>query len=378
MATTNPYRLMDLLPGARNVMAYGAVQAREEVLITTDTLTSPLVTQALAVAATERGARPSIITKELAGLHWRQGIEPQLNYRLAVYAADVEIEVLPMEAQAYPRLQETAMIEHGCRKVAVFGFSEADLASPFALFPYNVMHLLTRKIYDQWTKGAQTPGNPRKTIRVTAENGTDLTVIYDPRYVIHTGFLFPRPRPGQWNAFAGATVGIELFQETRGTVVFDGLHGEEEYKALPPVGSDVVYPLSEPVRWVFDGKYASIEGGREAEVMRRIVERAGTRHATILCEIALGVNPKAPVASHPTRHAGVTHYAIGSTRGRTPTPDLEDAPVHTHGHILRTTVEVDGAPTIIAGRLQVLDDPEVRAAAAQHGDPDELLEEVAI
>lgn len=372
---TNPFRLMDLLPGARNVMAYGSVGSGEQVLITTDTLTPALVSQALAVAATERGAVPTVVTKELAGLHWRRGIEPPPNYRLAVYAADVEIEVLPMEAQAYPRLQETAMIEHGGRKVVVFGFSEADLASPFALFPYGVMHLMARKVYDQWTRGARVPGDPRKTMRVTAANGTHLTAVYDPRYVIHTGYLFPSLRPGQWNAFAGATVGIELFHEARGVIVFDGLHGEEEYKALPPAGTDVAYPLSEPVRWVFEGKYATIEGGREAEVMRRIVARAGTKAATILCEIAVGVNPKAPLGTHPTRHAGVTHYAIGSTRGRTPTPDLEDAPVHTHGHILQATVEVDGEVTVDAGRLRVLDDPEVREAAALHGDPDEILEE---
>jgi hypothetical protein len=366
---------MDLLPGARNVMAYGAAGRGDEVLITTDTLTPPLVAQALVVAATEVGARPVVVVKELAGLHWRRGVEPPRTYRQAVYQADLEIEVLPMEAQAYPRLQETAMIEHGSRKVCMFAFSEADLASPFALFPYDVMHLMTRKIFDQWTRGALTPGTPRKTIRVTAANGTDLTATYDPRYVVHTGFLFPRLRPGQWNAFAGATVGIELFDDARGVIAFDGLHGEEEYKALPPVGSDVVFPLSEPVRWVFDGKYARIEGGREAAVMRRIVERAGTKHATILCEIALGINPKAPLASHPTRHAGVTHYAIGSTRGRTPTPDLEDAPVHTHGHIYKATVEVDGEPCIVDGRLLALDDAAIRAAAAVHGDPDEILEE---
>lgn len=373
---TNPYRLMDLLPGARNVMVYGAIRAREEVLITTDTLTPPLLTKALAIAATEHNARPTVVTKELAGLHWRRGIEPPANYRQAVYRADLEIEVLPMEAQAYPRLQETAMVEHSNRKVCMFAISEDDLASSWTQFPYEVMHLITRKLYDLWTKDATTPGQGTKQIRVTATNGTELVAKYDPHYVIHNGFLFPELRTGMWNAFAGATVGIELFGETQGVVNFDGLHGEEEYKALPPVGSDVVAPLSEPVRWVFDGKYATIQGGKEADVMRRIVERAGTKAATILCEIAVGVNPKAPIISHPTRRAGVTHYAIGSTRGRTPTPEMEDAPVHTHGHIHQATLEIDGEPCVVDGRLLALDDPDVRAAAARYGDPEELLNEV--
>lgn len=71
--------------------------------------------------------------KELAGLRWRRGVEPLFNYRCAVYAAAVEIAVLPMEARVYPRLQETAMIEHGCGKVVVFGFSDSDFAFCFAL-----------------------------------------------------------------------------------------------------------------------------------------------------------------------------------------------------------------------------------------------------
>lgn len=113
----------------------------------------------------------------------------------------------------------------------------------------------------------------------------------------------------------------------------------------------------------------------EADVMKRIVA-AGGPFATVLCEIALGVNPKAPITRHPTRHAGVTHYAIGSTAGRAPTPDKEYAPVHTHGHLLSGSLYIDGEPCIEKGRLLALDDPEVRKFAEQFGDPDELLKEV--
>ncbi len=373
----NTLRILDLMPMARNVMVHGAVREGETVTILTDTLIPDVVAEAVLAAVVEAGARPAVFTTEPPGLRWREGYEPAAPLRAAVYGSDVVIQLKSVEAQTYPRLQETSCIEHGVRWVKVPAATMPEvLASPYARFPYDVMALMTQKIFEQWTWGARTPGPARKTIRVTAENGTDLTATYDPRYVVNTGFLPAPLRAGQWNQLCGATVGIELFYDANGVVVLDGLHGEEEYKALPPVGSDVVYPLSQPIRWIFEGKYATIEGGPEAEIMRRIVDRAGTQAARALCEIALGVNPKAPLGSIPTRHAGVTHYAIGSTRGRTPTPELEDAPVHTHGHIHMATVEVDGEPTIERGRLLVLDDPEVRATAAKHGDPEKIFGEV--
>jgi len=373
----NPLRILDFMPMARNAVIHGAVRPGEVVTILTDTLIPEEITEAVLAALVEVGARPMVVTAEPPGLRWREGYEPPAPLRAAVYGADVVIQLKSVEAQTYPRLQETSCIEHGVRWVKVPAANQPEvIASAYVRFPYDVMQLMTQKIFDHWTRGARVPGPASKTIRVTAANGTDLTATYDPRYVVNTGFVPCPLRPGMWNQVCGATIGIELFTRADGVVVLDALHGEEEYKALPPIGSDVVYPLSQPIRWIFEGRYATIEGGPEAEVIRRIVDRAGTKAARALCEIALGVNPKAPLGSLPTRHAGVTHYAVGSTRGRTPTPELEDAPVHTHGHVYHATVEVDGEPTIENGRLLLLDDPEIRAAAARHGDPDEILAEV--
>jgi hypothetical protein len=372
----NAFHIVDIMPGVRNVIDYAHVQRGEQVVVSTDTLTDPMIAQALFIAAEERGAEVTLTVTRPGGLSWREGVDAPRPYRNAVYAADVWIEVVPFEGQHFPRLQETAMVEHGVRKVVLFGITAEDLASEWTRFPWGLMQFMTRRIYDIWTRGATGPSPKHKTMRVTAANGTDLTVRYDPRYVIHNGFIAERLLRGQWCPLAGATVGIELFADANGRVTFDGLHGEEEYKALPPVGSDVVYPLSEPVHWFFRDRRASIEGGAEAEVMKRIVAKGGP-FATILCEIALGVNPKAPLLTHPTRHAGVTHFAIGSTAGRAPTPEKEYAPVHTHGHVLRASLDVDGERVIDHGRLLALDDPEVRTVAARYGDPDRLLKEIA-
>lgn len=371
----NPYRLLDLLPAARNMMDYVQLQRGEHVSVFADTLISPLVVQAVLAAVEDRGGIPAIVTTQPGGLSWRQGAEPPRAYKTAMYGSDVVIQLKSVEAQIYPRVQETAMIEHDVRMLRVpLGSSIEALTEEWALFPFEVMQLMTRKIYDQWTAGAMTPGETSKTIHVQADNGTDLTATYDPRYVIHTGFFLPHLMPGQWNQFCGATVGIELFKDANGVVVFDGLHGEEEYKMLPPIGSDVVHPMSEPVSWTFEGRRCRIDGGYEADLIRDLVA-AGGEYADILCEIALGVNPKAPLATMPTRRSGVTHYAVGSTAGRTPTPEMESAPVHTHGHLLKASLWIDDEPCIENGRLLVLDDPEVREVAAKYGDPDQLLKE---
>ena len=372
---SNKFHILDIMPGARAVMDFAVVRSGENVLIATDTLTDPIAAEALMIAADERGAEVTMTMTKPGGLSWREGEDATVAYRNAVYASDVWIEVLPIEGQHFPRLQETAMVEHGVRKVCLFDLNLEDLASEWTRFPSSLMQMIARKVYDQWIGGAMVPNTELKTIRTVADNGTDLTAKYDPRYAIHNGMVSKQLLPGQWCALAGATIGIELFAEADGVVVFDGLHGEEDYKGLPPLGSDVVYPITEEVRWDFKDRYCTIEGGMEAEVMRRIVA-AGGPFATILCEIALGVNPKAPITRHPTRHAGVTHYAIGSTAGRAPTPDKEYAPVHTHGHILNASLYIDDEPCIVDGRLLALDDPEVREHAEQFGDPDQLLKEV--
>ena len=373
----SPYRIVDLLPAARNMTDYCHVEPGEHVSIFTDTLIPPLIVQAVLAAVEEKGGIPTIVTTQPGGLSWRQGAEPPRPYKTAMYGSDVVIQLKSVEAQIYPRVQETAMIEHDVRMLRVpLGTSIETLTEAWALFPYELMHLITKKIYEQWTRGATTPGNVIKTIHVKANNGTDLKATYDPRYAIHTGFIEPQLMPGMWCQFAGSTVGIELFKDANGTVVFDGLHGEEEYKSLPPIGSDVVHPLSEPVSWTFKDRRCHIEGGHEADLIRRLVE-AGGEYADILCEIALGMNPKAPMGTMPTRRAGVTHYAVGSTAGRTPTLEDESAPVHTHGHLFKCDLFVDDEPCILDGRLVVFDDPEVREVAAIYGDPDKIFEEAA-
>ena len=69
----SPYRLLDLLPAARNMMDYCQVRRDEHVAVFADTLIPPVVVQAVLAAVEERGGLPAIVTTQPGGLSWRQG-----------------------------------------------------------------------------------------------------------------------------------------------------------------------------------------------------------------------------------------------------------------------------------------------------------------
>ena len=82
---TSPYRIVDLLPSARNMMDYCHVERGEDVAIFADTLIPPLLVQAVLAAVEERGGRPTIVTTQPGGLSWRTGGEPPRTYKTAMY-----------------------------------------------------------------------------------------------------------------------------------------------------------------------------------------------------------------------------------------------------------------------------------------------------
>ena len=104
---SNQYHILDVMPGARAVMDFAVVKPGENILIATDTLTNPMIAEALMIAADERGAEITMTITKPGGLSWREGVDAPISYRNAVYASDVWVEVLPIEGQHFPRLQNT-------------------------------------------------------------------------------------------------------------------------------------------------------------------------------------------------------------------------------------------------------------------------------
>jgi len=168
-----------------------------------------------------------------------------------------------------------------------------------------------------------------------------------------------------------------------------------------------------------DDRVQSIEGGGPyGEGWRNWIEefkdvtwpsKQGPGLFNYLFEAALGTNPRIVRPKDATRRptgnwterlrSGIVHWGIGAgstdaKSGQSPHsgggetekyyeehPDTPSGHIHIHNYFLTVTVTYrDGRKKdlIRKGHLTVLDEPEIRRAASQYGDPDELLRELWI
>jgi leucyl aminopeptidase (aminopeptidase T) len=119
------------------------------------------------------------------------------------------------------------------------------------------------------------------------------------------------------------------------------------------------------------GRIASIDGGKEADMFRRVIEE-DLDNVCQLREIGVGHNPKVPTfrgerGYHGANHAGAVHWGFGGGH--------QKKRIHVDAIIFQTTIRANGTVIIDRGRLKALDDPEVRQLASQYGDPDRVLSE---
>jgi len=137
--------------------------------------------------------------------------------------------------------------------------------------------------------------------------------------------------------------------------------------------------LKEPVvLTVEDQRVTRVEGGEEARWLERMIRRYP--NGDFVCELTWGISPKASLRlglqqrapdTVLYRRAGVYHVGVGMWPCEGIWSDF-----HWDGGGLKPTLVHGGKTLIDAGRLLLLDDPEIREVAAKHGDPDKLLAEV--
>jgi len=120
-----------------------------------------------------------------------------------------------------------------------------------------------------------------RTAKVTSDAGTNLTVKIGQYPVLpHLGVA---DRGGKWQLLpAGQITNIPDDHSAEGTVVIDRTIAANDYKEI-----------SEPVKFtVRNGDVVSVEGGVEAEKLRRFLESLNHKNMYHLTELAVGVNPK--------------------------------------------------------------------------------------
>lgn len=176
-----------------------------------------------------------------------------------------------------------------------------------------------------------------EAVRVTAPAGTDVEFSLEGRSAspldgfFHEGFGFSNFPPG-----LAVTSPVEGTAE--GRIAFD-------------FSMDTIGRLEEPIAVeIDDGFVTGVDGGREADEFRGLLERADD-NAGNLAEFALGTNPDARLTGNlaeDKKRSGVVDFAVGdnaSIGGHT------ESDLHIDAIVTGATVAVDGVEVVVDGRI---------------------------
>ena len=191
---------------------------------------------------------------------------------------------------------------------------------------------LTEEMIEEATKRAREAMavlDGKKLCRVTAANGTDVTVSIEGRPALEGT---PMKKRGQmmgpvplWAEVAFAAVE----DYTQGVAVVDGVM----------LGIGLPGQVSKPIRWELEaGRCVRIEGGDEAERLREAIE--GVENADVVGEFAFGTSEKAPFGSPSEKgRIGTVHLALGDNHNAYPGGKNVCA-LHLDGVFLNATMEI--------------------------------------
>ena len=311
---------------ARNVVQrYLGVTADDRFLLVGDDDTDPAILHALEAAAREMGCdttRANIAPRQSSGE------EPPAAVAAAMAASTVTLCSLSRSlyhTEAKGRAQAGGT--RGC---------------------FNAPHRV-----DAWTHGAMTadfeqirPVAERVAarlrgateVRVTSPAGTDVTMRIDGREP--KGWLTGICRnPGEVSAYPGGEVSLPPLEGTaEGSIVVE--------RVMTDLGV-----LAAPIVWTMrDGLAVSVEGGADADRLRRLID--GVPGATNLAELGIGLNPLARFGPHITetkKRLGTAHFALGDNAGGY--GGVVECPLHLDGMVLDVTVTVDGRDLVRDGVL---------------------------
>jgi hypothetical protein len=344
--STPPNGIVELMPGARNLVEYLGVAAGDRVLILTEHGVDHVVIQATAAAAAYLGAEVHILSVPAysAGGWDREAPSPLVP---AIYPeADVVISFAWWPEVHSEPLFFGVVFQNKARMVSVSQTATAAAFITAARFPAELYYAICRKAKERLASCNE--------LRITTERGTDVTITDLGRIDADEGPLPPhgwRPWPfGGVNFNPVDANGILVIEESTVTGYTD-----------------------EPVRVELKGNVVmSIEGRENARRLRAFsISGYYVRHAV------LGLNPKARVARaaqfEREKHAGIFYLGLdGLVDGKQ--DRMRPGFAHCDCLFVSPSVFTDGTPLVESGRLLLLDDPEVREVASRFGPPELLLD----
>jgi leucyl aminopeptidase (aminopeptidase T) len=280
--------------------------------------------QAVATLAVERGAFPVVMNNEWqvrrALQDTRFPMAPPRNLHQAMVRSDEVIIITNLEWAN--RFAHVAAVKETCANNAKIASVEEGMGT-WTLTEQDIREATQRardaiRALEGW-----------KRVRVTSAKGTDVVVSIEGRPALE---VTPIKQRGQmmgpvplWAEVAFAAVE----DQTNGRIVVDGVM----------LGIGLTGQVREPIALTIEGGRATrIEGGAEAERLRRVLE--GVENADIIGEFAFGTSTKSPYGSPSEKgRLGTVHFALGDNHNAYP-GGRNVSVLHLDGVVLNATMQI--------------------------------------
>jgi 2,5-dihydroxypyridine 5,6-dioxygenase len=323
-------QIASMIGGARKVIRILArVRAGEKVLIVADTDTVP-VAEALAAAALD--ITPEVVTSLMTPREV-DGDEPPAIVAAAMLAADVAL--LPVSYSISHSTATRKALAQGARVLSLPAVTPDQLVRGGAEADFEAASPTVRKMGGLLTAASKA--------HLTTPAGTDCTFDLGGRSGnAHDCIL---DRPGKFSAFPNIEANISPVDGTaEGTIVFDG--------SIPNLR---VGTLRAPVICtVKQGNIVKVEGGHEADMIRKVWAEMGDAAVYNIAQLAIGLNPAIPmltgVWAQDHGAFGTVHIGIGTSANIGGTTK---AACHFDGMMYRPTLKLDGRAVLEGGELRI-------------------------
>jgi len=307
-----------------NLIAAGGLRPGERVLVVVD---EPLAEEGseLAAAVRDAGGEPRL---EL-WVGQRPLAQPPPAVAEAARHSDIYFflakEPRPDEAGARIHLGEIARA-HGGRAIFL-GFVDRELLTGELSQPAPDLSAAAQKLLDD-VRGSD-------SIRIRGRAGTDLTLRVTGRGWLTDALPL---EPGAHANYPGGEIFTSPLEDSAEGVLVADLTVPYTVEGL----------VDEPVTLRFrGGSVESIEGGRAAELLQRLVDEAGPS-GRVIAELGIGLNPTVIPRGHvmlDEKAARTAHVAIGSNVGSY--GGVNESTIHVDCVFSEPELEVDGLPVEI-------------------------------
>ncbi len=317
-----------MMKGARTLLdVCVAVKPAETVLIVTD-MEKASIARVVASAAIERGAETVLAIMQPRA---RAGQEPPKPVAEAMKQADVVFLPVSYSVTHTHAVKDAAA--SGARIIALTEFTEEMMISGGLEADFSALKPICQRVAARFAQGTRA--------RITTPVGTDLCMDIAGR---PGNALYCIVEPGQFSPVPNVEANVSPIEGTaNGRIVVDA--------SIPYLGIGLIeQPIHVEVK---DGFITKIDGGRQADILRRDLESHADRSSFNIAELGVGLNPKCRMIGIMLEDEGVqgsAHIGIGTniTLG-----GKIKAPCHYDLLVWMPRIEVDGQV--------VIDGTEVRA-----------------